>query len=354
MSHFCLLEDPESYCADDWDLVADEVGRAYWLDHFAQEFEASMQKAEQHYGRTAARKIEAAKQEFLEVLDGIRQDPTSHTGGRLNVMEMDRLRAGTLAKHGLVDPYKPIKDQTNTKAMDLYPEVVRRLHAMDDDQKWLYLIEAVLAGNCNDVGATETMFLADRPDDFLQLIEGIKPRPWLVDDFDTVAEGLAAMPPAWGKALVFIDNAGADFVCGVMPLAREMALRGTMVVLAANETPSLNDLTVEETVEIIEQLSVGDPDLAALIEAGMFEVVSTGSGIPLIDLSDVSDELNAAAEDADLVILEGMGRAIESNYHARFKVDCLKLALLKSEPVAKRLDGEAFDCVCRFEKANTE
>jgi type II pantothenate kinase len=80
----------------------------------------------------------------------------------------------------------------------------------------------------------------------------------------------------------------------------------------------------------------------------MFEVVSTGSDIPLLDLSSVSDEFNDAAEEVDLVVLEGMGRAIETNYNAEFVCDSLRLALIKSEHVAERLGGKTFDCVCKY------
>ena len=83
----------------------------------------------------------------------------------------------------------------------------------------------------------------------------------------------------------------------------------------------------------------------------MLEVVSTGTDLPMIDLSDVSDELNDASADADLVILEGMGRAVETNFDAKFKVDTLKLALIKDPTVAKKVspDGQMFDCVCKYE-----
>ena len=170
-----------------------------------------------------------------------------------------------------------------------------------------------------------------------------------MDDYDRLAEDLAPGPPTpWTKAIVLVDNAGTDFVLGVMPLARELALSGTQIVLAANELPALNDMTVDETINVVEQLAAADPDLAALIEAGMIEVVSSGNGIPLIDLASVSDELNEAAADADLVILEGMGRAVESNFNAPFKVDALHLAILKDAAVAKRLGGEMYDCICKY------
>jgi damage-control phosphatase, subfamily II, stand-alone protein len=136
-----------------------------------------------------------------------------------------------------------------------------------------------------------------------------------------------------------------------MPFVRELGLGGTKIVLACNELPSLNDMTADETAIVVEELAQTDEDLSSLISAGMVEVVSTGNDIPLIDLSQVSDELNEAALGAELVILAGMGRSAESNFNAAFSVDSLKLALLKDPVVAQRLGGTLFDCVCKYEPA---
>jgi type II pantothenate kinase len=62
----------------------------------------------------------------------------------------------------------------------------------------------------------------------------------------------------------------------------------------------------------------------------------------------VSDELNRAAADADLLIIEGMGRGVESNLGARFTCDALNIAMIKDAMVAKRVAGKVFDVVCRF------
>ena len=78
------------------------------------------------------------------------------------------------------------------------------------------------------------------------------------------------------------------------------------------------------------------------------EIVGTGTGEPLIDLRQVSRELNAAAEDADLVILEGMGRGVESNLDAEFSCDAVNIAMIKDCAVAARHGGKVFDVVCRF------
>jgi len=354
MSNFCLLRDPDNYVADQIDLVADEKGRKYWLDHFEQHFVETLDHALARYGRTARKEIEAARAEFAGSLARLREDPESLGDGKLDVISLCKLRDGTLRKHGLNDPFMHIKQRENTAAVEIYKDVIARLGELDGRDKWLTLIKGVFAGNVFDLGSPATMHLADQPTDFVATLAEIKPRPWFIDDFDRLAEDLPDSPPTnWGKAVVFVDNAGSDFVLGILPLVRELALYGTKIVLAANELPCLNDITADETVEVVETIAAQDEDLAALIRADMFEVVSSGSEGCLIDLLDVTDELNEAAADADLLILEGMGRSVETNFDTAFTVDTLKLAILKDEQVASRIGGKVFDCICRYQPAGS-
>jgi type II pantothenate kinase len=352
MSHFCLLRSPETYAAHSWDLVANEAERKYWIDHFARHFEEVARHASTQYGRTGGKAIMTAKAEFAAEIEKLRANPASLPDGKLNILSLCRLRESILRKNRLNDPFKHIKTRENANASKLYPQLVRRLHVMEPEDKWLHLVECIFAGNIFDLGSSSTMHLADKPTDFLAAVENVKPRPWLVDDFDALLDDFCQGPPMkWSKAVIFLDNAGSDFILGVMPLARELALYGCKIILAANELPSLNDMTADETAETVERLGESDPDLGALITGGMFEVVSTGNDVPLIDLANVSDELNEAAADAELIILEGMGRAVETNFDAEFKVDTLHLALLKDESVARSVGGELYDCVCRYKPA---
>jgi type II pantothenate kinase len=63
---------------------------------------------------------------------------------------------------------------------------------------------------------------------------------------------------------------------------------------------------------------------------------------------------NTANEDW-LVVLDGMGRSLESNWNAASYmstgVDVLTLAMVKSEINAKRLGAEVYDCVVRLNTA---
>jgi type II pantothenate kinase len=355
MGHFCLLTDPEGYQAESLPLLDGPDDFRSWIEHYDQQFELAAASAIETYGRTNEKNVVAARQEYEKVFSELRQ--RGESGDLPSLLEMDRAFVQVFREHGVRDPFNKLKHRANQHAMRIYPEVVRKLHAMSDRDRWLHLVECVFATNAFDVGAQEDEFrkALETSAQFLDAVERTKQRPWFVDDYDLLAEDLAELPPLWGKAVVFVDNAGADFVLGIMPLARELALRGTMVSLAANEQPALNDMTVEDTIEVVEQLAADDPELQAMISAQMFEVVSSGGDLPLLDLSDVSDELNATCwndeedrPDADLVILEGCGRGVETNYDTDFVVDHLRLALLKNNFIAGKMGGEAYDCICKY------
>jgi type II pantothenate kinase len=79
-------------------------------------------------------------------------------------------------------------------------------------------------------------------------------------------------------------------------------------------------------------------------------VVATGQGSPCLDLRRVSAAVADATVGTDLVIIEGMGRAVHTNLHAAFKCNALKLAMIKNEHLAQRLfNGSVYDCICVFE-----
>ncbi|KAI5003189.1 hypothetical protein ZWY2020_030349 [Hordeum vulgare] len=124
-----------------------------------------------------------------------------------------------------------------------------------------------------------------------------------IDDFDTFKSRMLKKDQPYKRALIFVDNAGVDVVLGMLPLAREFLRGGVEVVLVANSLPALNDITANELPEIV------------------------------VEAAKVSSELAAAAKDADLLILEGMGWSLHTNLNACFKCDALKIVIerLKKE-----------------------
>ena len=54
----------------------------------------------------------------------------------------------------------------------------------------------------------------------------------------------------------------------------------------------------------------------------------------------------------DLIVLEGMGRAVHTNLYAKFSCECLKVAVLKNRWLAQRLGGEMFAVIFKYENAS--
>lgn len=61
--------------------------------------------------------------------------------------------------------------------------------------------------------------------------------------------------------------------------------------------------------------------------------------------------VHASRLPAVAVVIEGMGRAVHTNYFCRLQCDSLKLAMIKNKHLAQSLfDGDVYDCVCRFDE----
>ncbi|MFQ6048162.1 MAG: ARMT1-like domain-containing protein [Phycisphaerae bacterium] len=350
MAVLCRLSNPSQYVACQWDLIADEPARRYWLDHFARHSQTVVSLIRQQLGGDAEPRIEAFQRDLAALLGRMERQP--HSFGELTILTLDEQREALLRRHGFDDPFAQIKRREDEAALAQYPRLLEDLQLYHGKQLLERLVCGVFAGNVFDLGSIATMRAYQGGGfDFFATRAAQRPRPWLVDDFDSLAERLDGHRRPYRQALFFVDNAGPDLILGCLPLARQLGLWGTRVVLAANSRPSLNDVTAAELQAVLRQVRQMDRVVADLLDARHLSVVPSGCSTPLIDLSRISQACNEAARQSDLIILEGMGRSVESNYEARFDCDCLKLALLKDPAVAERLGGRVFDAVCKFEPA---
>jgi uncharacterized protein with ATP-grasp and redox domains len=344
---FCRLADPGRYVACSWDLTTDAAGRDYWTSLFKRHLQSSLKlgiEAAVARGEDSAQthaRASRCQAELNRRLEDYLANPSAH--GRVTILTLVHWRDGLLRRHGFVDPYIDLKDRENQKMLPLLGPVCRQLDALPGEAQLHQIVLGLFAGNIFDMGseATAGRFMSAGPD-FFASRAAIPSRPWLIDDFDRLSARLAG--PAHRKAVFFVDNAGSDFMLGVLPMVRWLARRGTRVVLAANDRPTLNDMTIADIHHWWPRILQAEPSFANL----PIDLTGTGTGEPLIDLGAVSPALNAAATDADLVIIEGMGRGIESNLDARFDCDSLILAMIKDIAVANRHGGKLFDVVCRF------
>ncbi|KAG4172450.1 hypothetical protein ERO13_A12G274200v2 [Gossypium hirsutum] len=376
---FPLLADPKMYEPNTIDL-SDHKELEYWFTVLSEHLPDLVDKAVASEGGTddAKRRGDAFARAFSAHLARLMEEPAAY--GKLGLANLLELREECLREFQFLDAYRSIKQRENEASLAVLPDLLLELDHMDEETRLLTLIEGVLAANIFDWGSRACVDLYHKGTiiEIYRMSRNKMQRPWRVDDFDLFKERMLGSegkkPRPHKRALLFVDNSGADIVLGMLPLARELLRCGTEVVLVANSLPALNDVTAMELPDIVAEAAKHCDILRRAAEAGgllvdamnnntldgsrgnsssvPLMVVENGCGSPCIDLRQVSSELAAAAKHADLVILEGMGRALHTNFNARFKCEALKLAMVKNQRLAEKLiKGKIYDCVCRYEPA---
>eukprot|EP00897_Mesotaenium_endlicherianum_P007483 jgi/Mesen1/6763/ME000346S05945 len=292
-----------------------------WIDVFRNSVPSFRKRAEEDDTVTdAPERAKRFAKRYLQMLDDLDKDPQTH-GGPPDCLNLCRLREIVLREVGFEDIFRKVKGEENEKALALLPAVLKKIDSIQDPRERIeHLLRGVFAGNIFDLGAVSSaQMFEDHKMTFEGTYENLLPRPWVFDDLDKFIA--AWLSKTWKK-----------------------------VILAVNEVPSINDITYTELLDVLAKLEERqeDEEMMVAVDKGRLMVVSSGSDLPVIDLSAVSPELAYVAEDADLVILEGMGRAIETNLYAKFRVDSLNLGMIKHKEVAEFLGGRLYDCVIRY------
>ncbi len=353
MPRLCRLADPEHYEPFDWDLRADPADFAYWLGLF-ETFPANIERRLREDGLGGEdfdARWRAFREEYAAGIEARRRDPSAYAP--LTTITLAEFRQSMIEAYGWPDPYAGVKRRENELAAAMYPAHVARIDGAPPDERWALLLKSLMAGNMFDLGAPETIEMYNRGEvRFAELLERVPDRPWFIDHTDRLLRRVRSGEP-YRQVLFFVDNAGADIVLGVIPLARELGRLGTRVVLAVNAVPALNDITIAELTPLLDRLAGGDAVLAELLERDRLAAIDSGNGTPLIDLSRVSDACDAAAAGSDLMVLQGMGRGMESNWRQTFTCDVWRVALIKDACVAKWLGAPLFEAVSRFDPSST-
>jgi uncharacterized protein with ATP-grasp and redox domains len=352
---FPLLADPGAYVACPWDLAKDAERRAYWLKLFRDHYEGLLELAvadalDRGVSRDRAETQEAqARAGFGAFLSQVEAEPDVF--GPLTILLMCRARERCLRQAGIPDPYRLAKQRENESALALLPGVLSEIDALADGDRIDRIMRGIFAGNIFDLGAVKTIeMFKDGKVDFHDTLGRLKARPWFVDHLDAWRDRWLN-GPAHRCAVLFVDNAGPDVLLGMLPFARELLRGGTGVILTANELPALNDITHSELTVLVNQIAKTDRVIGEALKSGTLELVSSGNDAPLIDLACINPGLAEAVgrRGVDLCVIEGMGRAIETNFDAGFVSDTLKLAMIKDMGVGEAMGAELYDLVLRFD-----
>ena len=284
----------------------------------------------------AQRKADSFAEAYRRSLDALENSPLD-ASVKYTCLHLCKLREHALREAGFTDVFRDVKANENVRALRLLRGVCAELDALPEVDAWPVVIENILAGNIFDCGTAATRggsfcFRNSRLE--------LRPRPWAVDDLDLFVETMASKQKyrKYRKVLLFCDNSGPDFCLGVLPFARQLLKTGrsASVVIAANTLPALNDMTYDDIISLLPEVFREDGLLEELVESKRLRFVPSGSDLPVIDLSGRQNELSAElieeAQDADFVVLEGMGRSIETNLFAELRgVDKLCVGMIKHQ-----------------------
>ncbi|XP_037535594.1 4'-phosphopantetheine phosphatase isoform X2 [Nematolebias whitei] len=346
-----LLQDPSSYIPDTVDLTEDAPAREYWLYCFEEALDGVVKRAlaSQPDMPEAAVRAEKFRQKYRHKLQTLRHQPFAY--GSLTVRSLLDTREHCLNEFNFPDPYSKIKERENDVALKYYQKAVTSLDQLSSEDRQFALVRGVLAGNVFDWGAkaVSDVLESDPEFGFEEAKRQLEERPWLVDSYDQWLERQKGPPHKC--ALFFVDNSGVDIILGVMPFVRELLSRGTEVVLASNSGPALNDVTNSELQILTEKIAAMDPVIQAALREDRLTLVQSGSSSPCLDLSRLDKVLAMVVRErqTDLVIIEGMGRAIHTNYYATLSCESLKMAVIKNSWLADRLGGKLFSVVFKYE-----
>lgn len=345
-----LLEDPAKYLADTVDLTQDAEARTYWLQCFQDAIDKFVEVAvcSQPHKEDAPSRANQFKEKYLCRLQHLHEHPFAY--GSLTVRSLLDMREHCLNEFDFPDPYFQQKRLENEVALGRLRERLDQLDSLDWRKRQEALVEGLLAGNVFDWGAKEVALLLDRGSfGFGEAMGKLQERPWLHDDLEPWVQRLKGEPHRC--AAIFVDNSGMDVILGVLPFARELLGRGTKVLLCANTRPALNDVTFQELQILVQRVSSVCPRIGEALSRGQLLVLDSGQSSPCLDLSRINVEVAQKMHQlqTDLVVLEGMGRAVHTNLDARFSCESIKAAVIKNHWLAQRLGGAMFSVVFKYE-----
>ena len=110
-------------------------------------------------------------------------------------------------------------------------------------------------------------------------------------------------------------------------------------------------MTYSEMLPIMEEVKQKCAVIRDGLENSKLLLLCSGQSSPCLDLSRVNQNLihHVHRKRVDLVIIEGMGRAIHTNLSAKFNCESIRLAVIKNKWLGQRLGGDVFSVVFKYE-----
>ncbi|CAG8478211.1 6864_t:CDS:10 [Funneliformis mosseae] len=357
---FPKLKNLDDYHPDTLQLT-DPTAQRHWIDaleknlhnlvELAVEWSSNGEYGEQ-YKEDVKRRASSFDTLFRSHLAMLRNQPNMY--GALTVRSLLDLREQCLHELGFPDIFAKVKTEENKLALLNLQEILNKVDSIQSvEDKIELLIENVLAGNMFDWGSSQVLEMLRKGELSFETAKAKVTRPDHLNNTRSFIERITSKDkPPFKKAVIFVDNSGADIILGIIPFARFLISLGMDIILAANSFPAVNDITFEELSVVVTSIAEIDHLIAAAWTSKKLSVIGTGSASPCLDLRRINDDLAEECKDVDLVVLEGMGRAIHTNYNVKFTCESLKIAVFKNAITAMELGAHMYDAIVSYEGNN--
>ena len=224
-------------------------------------------------------------------------------------------------RFGKIDIYRSIKEQSNSKALDLYPRLKEKVKLSDD--KLLTAVEIAIAGNVIDYAAKNSLNIEEEIEKlFTNEFAHINKTIFDYDDFKADLDKAK-------RILYLADNAGEVVFDRV--LIEEFS-EDKEVIFAVRDKPVINDALIE------------DAKICGIDKRA--KIISSGVDAPGTVLKYCSDEFMDIYKSAGLIISKGQG-----NYEAlsQEKENIYFLFRAKCPVIARHAEVELGDIVLKKE-----
>ncbi|KAG5682011.1 hypothetical protein PVAND_011406 [Polypedilum vanderplanki] len=342
----------EEYIANfEFDLNKDEKQKIFWKNQMLiliEKFSKQIRSyKEDEPDETKEDRIVKFQNEYLAQVNILMKSQDF-----LSVRQLLMLNERLLNKYGFFDVWRLQKLEENTKALSLLGARLEKVDNISDNRKrWENLFCGLLASNIFDSGSSAVQDILSNNINFgfHDALDKIQRRPWLIDNFDEFFDTIEKRP--FKCIAFFCDNSGIDFVLGVLPLTVEFLKMNTKVILIGNSSPSLNDITYNELKDVVQQACESSDIIRKSYENKCLILGENGNHGCCLNFMDIDENVldTMISMEVDLIVIEGVGRSIHTNFNAKFKCQSLKLAVIKNKFLAECLGGVLFDAICKYE-----
>ena len=317
-----ILINKDSYKPGLWDLRKDDRAVEHWMEVFTENTEFICSLIDKDLKKP--KKAVLYWEEMLKIISRIENREF------ITVHDVTINRENILNAINITDPFIRLKSIQNNEAFKFLPDFIKYIDRINKKDALALSISAVLEGNLFDLGSSTTTKM---------WINGNLKfnTPDLDVNIYSVCDKIFEKKRT---ATILVDNTGFDYVVGCISLIYQLLKLDWKIIVAANEKPALNDITVNEALMMNNKINKIICSWNELIEDEKLSFISSGVKTPGIDMRKISESLNSAVNSSTLLIIIGQGRAIETTLNAIVDKDVLRIAKVKDSMVSEYLNIE--------------